>query len=1024
VTSACRGQVMEFFVKLFHSGINTSSSSLVRAEPVEGFRAACMEDILTMCRSRPDVLVMGCLKAKKSQLSSDCKEKVFAVQINQAQNYSLDAPLFIACKADITGLKGCQTSVPGGRLACLKGHRTSVSDACKQELFRREQQDSEDIRLNQDVLSTCKAEIQTSCKYLEFGEARMLKCLWDASTKRTTLTASFSQRCREKVYNLTMHSVSDYRLDFRVRTRCDQDINELCIKEREAVDRLSIADLFGRDGQQGFFSEAQSGQVLRCLKSNYLKVKNTMCREAVMQVISIQAAHAAADPVLMRACNWDLSTHCQGSKPGEIHACLRKKMNELSLECREEELLQGALEASDITLKPRLFYTCKHAMGTFCNDISPGGAKMYQCLQDNRLKTDFPLECKKAIVKDLEASNNDWRLKFGISENCKPEMERMCKHPMQQGGGKALKCLKKHYLNVTVEGCKRALTRYVRQGTENIKLAPAVFDQCQVDVERYCQDVQPGSGRVHDCLYKHKRNISEECAKAEFHNEMLQMHDFGVSSGLVRHCKGLRQKLCPDIPMQGSQLLTCMQDHMNDEAMTTDCKHELTKHMGRQHADFFLNPLVKKFCNETARQICPSEFKKAQLRDLTSNGELLTCIMKKRSLINNTNCKNALLKKEHQRVSDILLAPATTNLCRSDIQKFCSSVRSRGMGETRKCLAAHMKNLTDGCSKTVMDYTEMASEDVRFKAKLYNLCKAASKSFCPDIKVGGGRMMNCLLDHMHNSEMHSHCRDELVEEQTWRSKNIRFNPILKTSCKSDIMKLLGEQKCGNPSVEGWKINCLTKHRSELTAPACKTAVTGILKRQSADYRAVPGMERSCKKDVERLCNTTGLGRGKIHACLREQEQKITDPVCKKMVNRTHEVDKQSATINYNVRKNCYNERQAFCKDAPSGQMVLLGCLAANMNETHFSDACREALAKTNFKKALIKAPTLSVAHLKDVLRENRGLIEKYGPILLGGWVAFVILAGLVISYFVIKRKRLFTIYGSVAPRDQPEDLER
>ena len=34
---------------------------------------------------------------------------------------------------------------------------------------------------------------------------------------------------------------------------------------------------------------------------------------------------------------------------------------------------------------------------------------------------------------------------------------------------------------------------------------------CKKDVEKFCKDIKPGEGRVHDCLRKHHKVLSAEC---------------------------------------------------------------------------------------------------------------------------------------------------------------------------------------------------------------------------------------------------------------------------------------------------------------------------------------------------------------------------------------------------------------------------------------------------------------------------------------------------------------------------------
>ncbi|MGE5153497.1 MAG: cysteine rich repeat-containing protein [Bdellovibrio bacteriovorus] len=42
----------------------------------------------------------------------------------------------------------------------------------------------------------------------------------------------------------------------------------------------------------------------------------------------------------------------------------------------------------------------------------------------------------------------------------------------------------------------------------------ALRTYCRPDIERFCPDVEPGGGRIKECLKEHKEQISVGCAQA------------------------------------------------------------------------------------------------------------------------------------------------------------------------------------------------------------------------------------------------------------------------------------------------------------------------------------------------------------------------------------------------------------------------------------------------------------------------------------------------------------------------------
>lgn len=53
----------------------------------------------------------------------------------------------------------------------------------------------------------------------------------------------------------------------------------------------------------------------------------------------------------------------------------------------------------------------------------------------------------------------------------------------------------------------------------------ALRTACKPDIERLCPEVEPGAGRIEECLTQHQEEMSESCAQA-----LQKLHDGS------RHC--------------------------------------------------------------------------------------------------------------------------------------------------------------------------------------------------------------------------------------------------------------------------------------------------------------------------------------------------------------------------------------------------------------------------------------------------------------------------------------------------------
>lgn len=88
---------------------------------------------------------------------------------------------------------------------------------------------------------------------------------------------------------------------------------------------------------------------------------------------------------------------------------------------------------------------------------------------------------------------------------CKADAEKLCKD-VQPGGGKMIECLKQHQADLS-PACSSNM-KAVRQELKKVS------DACEPDVERYCFDTPMGKGGIASCLKKHSNELSADCKTA------------------------------------------------------------------------------------------------------------------------------------------------------------------------------------------------------------------------------------------------------------------------------------------------------------------------------------------------------------------------------------------------------------------------------------------------------------------------------------------------------------------------------
>jgi hypothetical protein len=99
-----------------------------------------------------------------------------------------------------------------------------------------------------------------------------------------------------------------------------------------------------------------------------------------------------------------------------------------------------------------------------------------------------------------------------VEDGCKAELDTYCKN-VTQGEGRVLACLYA-YSDKLSNRCEYALYEAVSQLQRAVEALSYTAAECRDDLKTYCSDVQPGEGRLLQCLDKNKDKISKRCTLA------------------------------------------------------------------------------------------------------------------------------------------------------------------------------------------------------------------------------------------------------------------------------------------------------------------------------------------------------------------------------------------------------------------------------------------------------------------------------------------------------------------------------
>ena len=99
-----------------------------------------------------------------------------------------------------------------------------------------------------------------------------------------------------------------------------------------------------------------------------------------------------------------------------------------------------------------------------------------------------------------------------VANGCKIEIEKYCSQ-VTPGQGRILACLYAHEDKLSAK-CEYALYDAAAQLERAVAALSYVANECNADLDKYCESIEPGKGRLLECLDKHDKQVSKRCKQA------------------------------------------------------------------------------------------------------------------------------------------------------------------------------------------------------------------------------------------------------------------------------------------------------------------------------------------------------------------------------------------------------------------------------------------------------------------------------------------------------------------------------
>lgn len=635
---------------------------------------ACSDDVQTLCSHLAEgESSLSCLREHRDQVSGDCSSEIFRRQENAADDFRLDKELYTACQADAQSL--CRDIDPhGGKVQeCLTSNRFSLSYDCQAELFRQEQEDSEDLRLSIRLFHKCLNDKIQFCGDVAPGNARAKECL-----EQHREEANFSRGCKEELETMIQARSADFRLDSQLKRQCTKDIENLCMPQK-----YEVADL-----------PDDHATVIACLQDYREEIENPSCKARVTKVKELAASDIRFDIPLAEACYDDRRQFCSGVPPGSARVirCLQDSRQDLSAQCSAQLFDEEVDMAESIDFQIPMKTACRREISSFCKDVPHGHARVIRCLQDNLKADNFTQSCKAEVQRYEQTASTDYRLNYRLTQACGEVLKEMCINvcPDEENmdkacGGTVLRCLADKIDDINDDTCKQELLYFQKMEVRDFRNDVILAEACRQDVDHFCASVKPGDGKVHQCLVDHQDSLTVACRAETNHLSIAAASNVELSPSLGKACASERQAHCKGVTPGKARVFNCLLANADKMNMTASCNSNLKATQGNRLRNWRLDYGVRKQCKADVSKYCGAADNNSEDE---GSGAVLKCLV----AANQSLTTSCLSEVQRALASALMLyqpgLPVTSD-CDADIMAQCMKTQGLdtfAVGQVKACL--------------------------------------------------------------------------------------------------------------------------------------------------------------------------------------------------------------------------------------------------------------------------------------------------------------------------------------------------
>ncbi|XP_012256488.2 Golgi apparatus protein 1 [Athalia rosae] len=733
----------------------------------KGLVRACKEDIKTYhCRRSVSddkdirlAQILLCLESvvkNMSKIAPDCQAEMFDHRKILMEDYKLSPEIVKDCGNNI--LTFCNGLEVGGKtIHCLMEHtrprkkKSRVAPECQRALegLMKQTDVGEDWRLDPVLHDACQPVVDSACRDVRAGDARVISCLMEKlGTDRMT------EACETALVQIQYFVARDFKLDPQLYRACRADAIHFCHAKK----------VWAPDGSQ--MDPERGPLVLPCLYRYAYHPQANMtlkpvCLEEIRRVMRQRAVNVDLQPEIEEACLNDLALYCFDKiAKGEEILCLQDKLERLEPKCKWAVGNLTEEQAEHVELNPIISSACEHVMEKHCEAELKSGkdeGDLMECLIEHKNDPDIrrDYKCRAAVEHFQLISLKSYHFTYKFKEACRPHVVRWCAKSKTKA--EVIQCLSDTVQNDIIKDkshripkeCRQQLRAQLYQQRENIHFDPVLQTACATDIEKLCFDIEAGNSQILECLASKKKLLSEDCHKKLFNVRKQELQDSSSDFMLLNKCHTMVRQFCHELDQ--SQALDCLKRYKDEPTFDEKCKNVVIKRMIEQNTDYRFNPALQSACASDIDTHCKYILNN-EPRDTELQGKVIKCLkIKFREAKLTTKCEQQMANILREAALNYHLNPLLATMCAQEIEKICGEDENTP-GYVEECLKTQFNSgdvrMREECRIEVAYLIEQAKADINVDPLLQKACAVDVSKYCSDVPQGAGRHIMCLQNIM------------------------------------------------------------------------------------------------------------------------------------------------------------------------------------------------------------------------------------------------------------------------------------